>query len=50
MEIRDQEVRFDIYCSKCKYKVLDEKQDPCNECLAMPMNEDTQKPVFFKEA
>lgn len=41
-------VRFDIYCKECKYKDTDENEDPCNECLAEPVNEYSKKPVCFK--
>lgn len=50
MEIFDKEVRFDIYCPKCIHEKQDEAMDPCNECLAHPVNENTAKPINFKEA
>lgn len=43
------EVRFDIYCEKCKYYQLSETWDPCNECLACPYNYNTAKPVNYVE-
>lgn len=43
------EVYFCKYCDKCEHKNLKEHFDPCNECLAHPFNEDTHRPVFFKE-
>lgn len=43
------EVRFDIYCSKCKNSNTPETEDPCNDCLAQGWNEDSKKPILFKE-
>lgn len=43
------EVRFDIWCPKCKYEDTVETDDPCNECLAKSDNEDSTKPIFFKD-
>lgn len=43
------EVYFDKYCNQCVYKDLDESQDPCDDCLACPMNTDSHKPVNYKE-
>lgn len=42
------EVRFDKYCASCKYKNLDEKCDPCNECLESGMNIGSSKPVNWE--
>ena len=25
-----------------------EEKDPCNECLSVPMNEHSEKPIYFK--
>lgn len=43
-------VDFKKYCKTCKYKDLEEKFDPCNDCLAEPMNANSDKPVDWKEA
>ena len=43
------EVRFDKYCETCKYKELDEVKDPCNDCLAIGMREETEKPEESEE-
>lgn len=43
------EVRFDIWCAKCKYKDLDEKYDPCNDCLDEGGREGTIKPLYFEK-
>lgn len=43
------EVRFDLYCSKCKHKKLPEIDEPCYECLKNPVNLHSRKPVNFEE-
>ncbi len=43
------EVYFDQYCNTCKHKDLDEKFDPCNECLDEPVNLESHKPVKWEE-
>lgn len=43
------EVLFFGYCPKCKYYGCENHDDPCNECLAHPWNEDSRKPVCFEE-
>lgn len=48
-QIFEKEVNFEKYCKLCKYEKLKETLDPCNNCLDYPMNENTEKPVFFKE-
>lgn len=42
-------VRFDEWCSKCKYEKVAADDDPCNDCLTVPVNIDSTKPVKFKE-
>lgn len=49
MDDEKMEVRFDIYCEKCKYAELNETWNPCNECLAQPWNENSQKPINYVE-
>lgn len=50
MEEIYKEVDFNKYCKTCEYKETEEKCDPCNDCLAEPMNADSEKPVYWKEA
>ena len=45
----DKEVRFDMYCPRCKHSELPEWGDPCDECLENPSNEYSHKPVYFEE-
>ena len=47
--MNEHEVRFDIYCEKCKYKDKAENEDPCWDCLTETVNQDSRKPVYFKE-
>lgn len=44
------EVYFNEYCETCKYKDLEESEEPCNECLTNPVNEHSHKPVKYEEA
>lgn len=41
-------VRFDLFCPKCEHYELDQSEDPCDECLCYPGNEDSRQPVNFK--
>lgn len=41
-------VDFTKWCPKCKYEKVDETEEPCNECLAYPANEDSTKPVNWE--
>lgn len=49
MELINKEVYFDKYCGKCIHKDIPETEDPCNECLTQPSNENSHKPINFKE-
>lgn len=49
MEIVEKIVEFDKYCKTCKWKDTDDNLDPCNECLANPVNENSKKPVNYEE-
>lgn len=44
-------VEFNLYCDRCKYKdVKDENgEEPCNSCLAEPVNLNSSKPIKFEE-
>lgn len=46
----DKEVRYDLYCKSCEFNPLPASDDPCNECLGHPSNEDSKVPVNFKKA
>lgn len=45
----DKLVYFEIYCSTCQYCTLQESESPCYECLLYPVNNDSHKPVYWKE-
>lgn len=42
-------VMYECWCPKCLYCKAPETEEPCNECLTYPINEDSTKPVNFKE-
>jgi len=44
-------VKFDEYCKKCVNKDTEESDPykPCNDCLAVPAREYSERPVNFKE-
>jgi len=43
------EVRFDIWCEKCRYRMRKETHPPCDECLEEGMRCGTEKPTKFEE-
>jgi len=43
------EVNFYEWCPKCEHFKLAEHEDPCHDCLNQPVNDDSRKPVEFKE-
>ena len=43
------EVRYDKYCLSCKHWNTPMGKDPCNECLDIPTNQYSEKPVKFEE-
>ena len=47
MEYEYKEVEFWKYCEKCKH--YEDVKDPCNDCLAEPVNLHSTKPVYFEE-
>lgn len=42
-------VEFDKWCYKCNYFEKREDEDPCCDCLNQGWNEDSHKPIRFKE-
>lgn len=46
---KPKEVYFDQYCESCEHKDLNDYENPCNDCLANPGNENSHKPVEYKE-
>ena len=49
MEVHNKIVNFECWCPKCLYRKSPADEDPCNECLTQPVNEDSTKPINFKE-
>ncbi|MDO5540819.1 MAG: hypothetical protein Q4F83_12255 [Eubacteriales bacterium] len=49
MDENYQEVYFDKYCKTCKHEKMEEKFDPCNECLSEPVNAGSHVPVNWED-
>lgn len=47
MESKEKEVWFWMYCKHCKHDPVPDENEPCNECLYNPSNEDSHKPVNY---
>lgn len=43
------EVNFRLYCPKCKHYEDKETDEPCNTCLTQGWNENSHKPINYKE-
>ncbi len=43
------EVRYDLYCKKCKYGDLSGDEEPCWECLSDSIRMRSDKPHKFEE-
>jgi len=41
-------VDYETWCPVCKNYKTDESEEPCNDCLAMPVNEDSRKPIKWE--
>ena len=50
METRVKFANYYKFCKLCKHKDEEETDEPCNECLTLPVNVDTRKPICFEEA
>lgn len=42
-------VRYDLYCKDCKNHDKLEVDNPCCECLASPVNENSITPINFEK-
>lgn len=42
-------VNFYSWCELCKYHNVSERDEPCNECLAMSARRDSTKPELWEE-
>lgn len=38
------------YCNSCVHKDKGENEDPCWDCLTVSSNEDSKRPISYKEA
>ena len=47
MENKLKMVNFNWACPRCIHKDVPETKDPCNVCLAQPVNENSHKPVNY---
>ena len=47
MESKQKEAWFWMYCKHCKNSCIKDDEDPCDECLGQPYNEDSHKPVNY---
>jgi hypothetical protein len=43
------EVYYHKYCMKCKHANLKDTDEPCAECLDIPINLHSHKPVNFEK-
>lgn len=41
-------VDFYSHCRLCKYIDLDDSEDPCDECLANPVNMNSERPIHYE--
>lgn len=48
--INEKFVEFDEYCLTCKFKDVDQGEEPCNECLHNPINMNSVKPVNYQSS
>lgn len=48
----DKIVRFDKWCDSCLYfkDDPDKNDNPCHNCLSIPVNVDSRRPMFWKDA
>lgn len=42
-------VDYEKYCPLCAYENAPEGEDPCAQCLSEPVNQDSRKPICWKE-
>lgn len=48
MDENMKEVYF-TYCNVCKHKDVKQEEDPCHECLNIPMRQFSHKPEYFED-
>ena len=42
-------VEFDKWCGSCINCNKKEVEEPCNDCLGNPVNDDSHKPIHWEE-
>lgn len=45
----EKEVLFGKFCPVCEFAERSENHEPCDDCLDQPTNQDSHKPICFKE-
>ena len=48
MEIIEKIVDFEKYCKYCKHKNDLEYTEPCRFCLDTPVNNNSERPIYFE--
>ena len=48
MEIIEKIVDFEKYCKYCKHKNYPEYTEPCRFCLDTPVNNNSERPIYFE--
>ena len=48
MEIIEKIVDFEKYCKYCKHKNDPEYTEPCRFCLDTPVNNNSERPIYFE--
>lgn len=41
-------INFDDFCHLCEQEPIESTEEPCNECLGIPVREDSHTPINFK--
>ena len=41
-------VEYHNWCKTCKYKDIQENEDPCFDCMWEPVNLSTKKPIKYE--
>ena len=41
-------VSYPLCCFNCKSKNKPESEEPCNDCLSEPVNEDSQRAIHYE--
>lgn len=49
MELVEKIIDFDKYCKTCKHCDVVGYEDPCNDCLDNPVNNNSKKPIHYEE-